>query len=384
MLRVGLTGGIGSGKSTVSARLTQRGAAVIDADRIAREVVQPGTPGLAAIEDRFGAQVLLPDGALDRPTLGRLVFGEPEALRALEAITHPAIWAQTATEFAAAKAGGAAVAVHDMPLLVEKAMSADYHLVAVVGASEQTRVGRLVTQRGMLEGDAWARIRSQASDAERVAAADVWLDNEGTPEHLLEQVDQLWEERLVPFSDNAAHGIRSRLVTATISPPDPTWPAQAARLAARIGAALGARAESVEHIGSTAVPGLPAKDVIDLQVGVRSLGDADDPEFVAAMRAAAYLLVPDNTGDSPHGPGDWSKRYYGGCDPGRVVHVHVRVVGSPGWQWALEFRDRLRADANVRADYLAEKRRLAATHATSEAYAVAKEAWFARYAQGQL
>lgn len=101
------------------------------------------------------------------------------------------------------------------------------------------------------------------------------------------------------------------------------------------------------------------------------------------MRAAAYLLVPDNTQDAPHGPGDWSKRYYGGCDPARVVHVHVRVVGSPGWQWALEFRDRLRADANVRADYLAE-RRLAATHATSAAYAVAKEAWFARYAQGQL
>lgn len=148
MLRVGLTGGIGSGKSTVSARLTQRGAVVIDADRIAREVVQPGTSGLAAIEDRFGAQVLLPDGELDRPALGRLVFGEPEALQALEAITHPAIWAQTATEFAAAKAAGAAVAVHDMPLLVEKAMSAEYHLVAVVGASEQTRVRRLVTHRG--------------------------------------------------------------------------------------------------------------------------------------------------------------------------------------------------------------------------------------------
>lgn len=380
MLRVGLTGGIGSGKSTVSTRLAQRGAVIIDADRIAREVVEPGTAALAAIADRFGTELLRPDGALDRPAMARVVFGDPAALRALEGITHPAIWVRTAELMAAAEDSGAPVVVHDMPLLVEKHMGADYHLVVVVGASAQTRADRLVTHRGMPMDDAWARIRNQADDAQRRATADVWLDNEGTPEELIAQVDRLWDGRLVPFAHNAAHGIRTRLLIATISPPDPTWPAQAARLAGRIQAGLGDRAQAIEHVGSTAVADLVAKDVIDLQVGVGALADADDPAFVAAMRAAGYVLDPDNTGDTVHGPGDWAKRFYGGCDPGRVVHVHVRAVGSAGWRWALDFRDRLRTDPVLRADYAAEKRRLAAGHVSSADFAQAKEAWFARYA----
>src|SRR6478609_6995336 len=179
MLRVGLTGGIGSGKSTVSAQLVSLGAVVVDADAVAREVVEPGTPALAAVADRFGAAVLDREGGLDRPALGRVVFGDPAALRDLETLTHPAIWARTAQIID--DAGPDAVVVHDMPLLVEKGMGADYHLVVVVGASQEVRVRRLVDQRGMSEADALARMAAQADDDARRAAADVWLPTRRPP-----------------------------------------------------------------------------------------------------------------------------------------------------------------------------------------------------------
>ncbi|HZB67464.1 MAG TPA: dephospho-CoA kinase, partial [Ornithinibacter sp.] len=169
MLRVGLTGGIGSGKSTVSAQLASLGAVVVDADAVAREVVEPGMPAFAAVVERFGPEVLRPDGALDRPALGRLVFADPAALRDLEAITHPQIWARTEEIVAGARPD--AVVVHDMPLLVEKGMGAEYHLVLVVGAAEEVRLRRLVDQRGMSEADARARIAAQADDDARRAAA---------------------------------------------------------------------------------------------------------------------------------------------------------------------------------------------------------------------
>ena len=190
MLRVGLTGGIGSGKSTVSAQLASLGAVVVDADAVAREVVEPGTPALAAVADRFGAAVLDRDGGLDRPALGRVVFGDPAALRDLEALTHPAIWARTAQIID--DAGPDAVVVHDMPLLVEKGMGADYHLVVVVGAAEEVRVRRLAEQRGMPEADARARIARQISRDERLATADRVIDNSGDRAALEAQVDDLW------------------------------------------------------------------------------------------------------------------------------------------------------------------------------------------------
>ena len=269
MLRVGLTGGIGSGKSTVSAQLASLGAVVVDADAVAREVVEPGTPGLAAVVDRFGPGVVGRDGALDRPALGRVVFGDAAALRDLESLTHPAIWERTAQIID--DAGPDAVVVHDMPLLVEKGMGADYHLVVVVGAAEDVRVRRLVDQRGMTEADARARISAQADDDARRAAADVWLDNEATTEALRAAVLRLWHERIEPFELNLRHGIRSRLSHPTLSAPNPDWPSQAARLLARIRHAVGDAAVTLDHIGSTAVPGLVAKDVVDLQVGVHSL-----------------------------------------------------------------------------------------------------------------
>ncbi|HYN29751.1 MAG TPA: dephospho-CoA kinase [Dermatophilaceae bacterium] len=375
MLRVGLTGGIGSGKSTVSRRLARLGAVVVDADLVAREVVEPGTPALAAVAERFGPALLRGDGSLDRPALGRLVFGDPDALRDLESITHPAIWARTAELVAAAP--GHAVVVHDMPLLVEKDMGADYHLVVVVGSSQEARLRRLVELRGMPAGDARARIAAQADDTARRAAADVWLDNEGTREALVAAVDRLWGERLVPFEANERHGIRARRPDeVTLCEPDPTWPAQAARLAARIRRALGSAVTDVEHIGSTAVAGLVAKDVVDLQVGVRSLAEAGEPEWVERMARAGYPRVDGIREDRGKDGRVWPKLFHGGCDPGRVVHVHVREVGSPGYRWALAFRDWLRTDAPAREEYAGLKRGLAARGLSTEEYTAAKERWF--------
>ncbi|HRV57652.1 MAG: dephospho-CoA kinase [Dermatophilaceae bacterium] len=374
MLRVGLTGGIGSGKSSVAARLAGLGAVVIDADRIAREVVEPGMPSLTAIRERFGPSVVSDDGILDRAGLGRIVFGDRAALRDLEAITHPAIWARTAELFAAAPDD--AIVVHDMPLLVEAGMTGEYHLVLAVLTDTETRVQRLVEHRGIPEDDARQRIAAQADDDARRAAADVLLDNNGSPEDLATAVDALWQSRIVPFAEALRSGTRSRAATSAQSPPDPTWPAQAARLLARIGHALGDRVVALEHIGSTAVPDLPAKDVIDLQVGVRDLTEADGAAFVADLASAGFVRVPGVDHDNAKDGGTWPKRLHGSVDPGRVAHVHVRAVGSPGWDWAIDVRDWLRADPEARDAYAAAKAALAARHTDSGDYADAKEAWF--------
>ena len=195
MLRIGLTGGIGSGKSTVSGLLAERGAVVVDADRIAREVVEPGSPGLAAVVEAFGPQVLTPDGALDRPALAAVVFADPEARARLDGIVHPLVRHRTAELVAAAPAD--AVVVNDVPLLVETGQAASYDLVLVVEADPETRVARLV-QRGLTAEDARARIAAQATDEQRRAVADVVLDNSGTPEELADQVDRFWVERVQP------------------------------------------------------------------------------------------------------------------------------------------------------------------------------------------
>jgi dephospho-CoA kinase len=195
MLRIGLTGGIGSGKSTVSALLAERGAVIVDADVIAREVVERGTPGLAAVAGAFGEGVLAADGSLDRPALAAVVFADPEARRRLDGIVHPLVRAR-ATELAAAAPEGAVV-VHDVPLLVETGQAGAYDLVLVVAAEMETRVARLV-RRGLTEDDARARIAAQASDEQRRAVADVVLDNSGTPEELAAQVDRFWRERVEP------------------------------------------------------------------------------------------------------------------------------------------------------------------------------------------
>jgi dephospho-CoA kinase len=195
VLNIGLTGGIGSGKSTVSALLAERGAVIVDADRIAREVVEPGTPGLAAVVSAFGEGVVGPDGGLDRAALAAVVFADAEARARLDGIVHPLVRARAAEVVAAAPPD--AVLVHDIPLLVETGQAGRYELVLVVQADLDTRVARLVA-RGMTEDDARARIAAQATDEQRAAVADVVLDNSGTREELAAQVSRFWTEQVLP------------------------------------------------------------------------------------------------------------------------------------------------------------------------------------------
>ena len=378
MVRIGLTGGIGSGKSTVSRRLGELGAVVVDADQLAREVVAPGSEGLQAVQERFGDGVVGPDGALDRGALGGIVFADERSRRDLEAITHPLIARRTAQLMA--EAGEDAIVVHDVPLLVEKHMGPAYHRVVVVEADHDSRVRRL-EGRGLSEQDARARMEHQATDEQRRAAADVLIDNNGTADDLLAEVDRVWHERLRPYAENVRTRTRARRPDVpTLVAYDETWPRQADRLIARISAAMGTRAPEIEHIGSTAVPGLAGKDVIDLQIGVPDLHDADDPEFVRTLEDLGFPRSKDNTMDNVKDelpdPSLWVKRFHGSCDPGRIVHVHVRETEGAGWQYALLYRDWLRSDADARADYLTEKRRLAGTCATTREYAEAKEPWF--------
>ena len=192
MLRVGLTGGIASGKTAVSDALAARGAVIIDADLLAREVVEPGTPGLAAVVERFGAEVLTGDGVLDRAALGTVVFADPTARRDLEAIIHPAVRARAAAIEAAADPD--AVVVHVIPLLVETGQQADFDLLVVVDVAPGVQRERLQRRNGLDTDAAEARIAAQASRADRLSVADVVLDNSATPADLIDQVDSLWPD----------------------------------------------------------------------------------------------------------------------------------------------------------------------------------------------
>jgi dephospho-CoA kinase len=161
-----------------------------------------------------------------------------------------------------------------------------------------------------------------------------------------------------------------------LSGPNPTWPVQANRLLERLRLAFGDVALTADHVGSTAIPTLLAKDVVDLQVGVPSLADADDPQLLASLTAAGFPRVEDIDRDNAKDGTVWPKRMHGNADPARVTNIHVREVGGPGWRWALLFRDWLRQDARAAAEYAAEKRRIAATGASTTAYTEAKEPWF--------
>ncbi|MER8221750.1 dephospho-CoA kinase [Streptomyces sp. NPDC094143] len=192
MLKVGLTGGIGAGKSEVSRLLVECGAVLIDADRIAREVVAPGTPGLAAVVEAFGEEILAGDGNLDRPRLGSIVFADPEKLAALNSIVHPLVGARSRElEETAAED---AVVVHDVPLLTENGLAPLYDLVIVVDAAPETQLDRLVRRRGMSEEDARARMAAQASREQRREIADIVIDNDVPLEELERRVKDVWAE----------------------------------------------------------------------------------------------------------------------------------------------------------------------------------------------
>jgi dephospho-CoA kinase len=195
MQLIGLTGGIASGKSVVATRLAEHGAVVVDADRIAREVVEPGTPALARIAEEFGDSVIASDGSLDRAALGALIFESPEKRAALNAITHPAVGARSKELFSAAAAADPdAIVVYDVPLLVDAGRTDEFDMIVVVNASTETRITRMIELRGMTRDEAMHRINSQATNTERLAIADVVIDSNGTLEQTLAQADALWEK----------------------------------------------------------------------------------------------------------------------------------------------------------------------------------------------
>jgi dephospho-CoA kinase len=223
----------------------------------------------------------------------------------------------------------------------------------------------------MDEADARARIAAQASEEQRRAIADVLLDNSGSPGELVEKARDVWYHRVLPL----AHNIRTRQCVSTkpeLVPYRPTWPDDAKRIIKRIQTACGAKALRVDHIGSTAVEGMDAKDVIDVQITVASLDAAD--EIADALADVGYPRKEHVTSDTPHTDdlSVWRKRFHGAADPGRLTNVHIRVDGWPNQQFALLFTDWLRANPVVREEYLTVKRRAL----TARDYPEAKEPWF--------
>ncbi|HZA09854.1 dephospho-CoA kinase [Mycobacterium sp.] len=367
MLRIGLTGGIGAGKSTVAATFAECGGVIVDGDVIAREVVEPGTEGLAALVDAFGEDILLPSGELNRPALAAKAFADEEQRKTLNGIVHPLVARRRQQIIASVPEDK--VVVEDIPLLVESNMAPLFPLVVIVHADPEVRVKRLI-KRGMDESDAHARIAAQATEEQRRAVADVWLDNSGAEAELVEQARELWQRRVLPLAEN----IRMRRTVSAptqLVPYDTSWPDQARRIVARIQTACGSRALRVDHIGSTAVRGLDAKDVIDVQVTVESLDVAD--ELSDTLADIGYPRVEGITSDVPQtdDPSLWRKRIHASADPGRPANVHLRVDGWPNQQFALLFRDWLEANPDVREEYLAVKR-----YAQSAPdYVAAKEPW---------
>ncbi|QTI67448.1 dephospho-CoA kinase [Gordonia polyisoprenivorans] len=301
MIRVGLTGGIGAGKSTVAKTFIERGGFHIDADKIAREVVEPGTPGLARLVEAFGEDILAGDGSLDRAALAAKAFVDDESRSTLNSITHPLVGARTQEMLEAAPDD--AIVIQDIPLLVEGNMAPFFHLVIIVHADAEERVRRLVELRGMPESDARARIAAQADDDQRRAVADAWLDNSSSPEALAAASAELWARRLVPFETN----VRTR-TPATVDPElvaaEPNSSTLPTRITQRLWALAGANATAIDAAASGSAD----------QGFVITARDAD------ASDALADALPPG--GFAPIGDGR-----FGSADPGRPATVGIRTAG---------------------------------------------------------
>ncbi|WP_035699238.1 dephospho-CoA kinase, partial [Glycomyces tenuis] len=344
----------------------------------ARDVVAQDTDGLAAVVSRFGPGVLDAEGALDRARLARIVFNDAHARAELEAIIHPRV-RQRARELTAAQEDDAIV-VQDIPLLAETGGAPSFHLAIDVEAPRELRLERLV-ERGMDRADALRRIDAQASDAERREVCDVVLHNGEGLEEIERRVAMLWDERIVPFADNLRLGTKEkRPEKLQFVESDPAWPRRFEHLAARLRRVMGPSAVRIDHVGSTAVAGLPAKDIIDIQVTVVTLKAVDMLEN--ALGEAGFFGRAAFDDPKPEQPdvSEWEKRFYGYADPGNLAHVHFRPIDSPGQRFALLFRDWLRAEPQARADYAQEKGMLAAKVDSATAYADAKEPWFVREA----
>ncbi len=316
MLSIGLTGGIAAGKSLLAARFRDLGAVLIDADRLARDVVAPGTAGLAAVVSHFGDGVLRPDGSLDRPKLGAIVFGDAAAREALNGVVHPLV--RAAAQALKDDAGPGRIVVQDIPLLVETGQGANFHLVVVVQAREETRLARMVQDRGMDDREARARLAAQASDAERSAAADVLILNDGPPEKAVAQLDALWHTRLLPFAANLASGDPAPRNTSAEGPvPDAMarW-----RITARLAVAVGDAAAGIEQVnraagidraGTESDPGCPAGHGPDVLVRLRDPAGASS--VLPGLALAGFFAVP---GTSP--------LLLRSADPGQAVSVSLR------------------------------------------------------------
>lgn len=344
MLRVGLTGGIGSGKSAVAARLAAWGGAVVDADAVAREVVEPGTPGLGAVVAAFGEGVLVADGSLDRPALGRLVFADEQARQRLGAITHPLIAARSAELVAEAEAAGARVLVHDVPLLVESGLESAFDVVVVVEAPLPLRLTRLAA-RGLAEDDARARIASQATDGQRRAVATYLVDNTGSLTDLDARVELLWQALIIghdpepvelPATKGEVRRVGERLGAAGAAGAHDLdlldrWllvhDTVRSRVQARVRAAADAPVRARVKTRDTLLakldrePGVDLANVQDL-AGVRVVvpgGRAEQDTAVASVRRAL--------------PGEPQSKVYDRRDPGRdssgyrAVHMVARLDG---------------------------------------------------------
>lgn len=305
MLIVAVTGGIGSGKSTVSARLAEHGAVLVDSDLSAREVVAPGSSGLAAVVERFGPGVLAVDGSLDRAALAGIVFTDPQARRDLEAITHPRV--RELFDRAVAAAAPDAVVVNDIPLLVQVEVAARFHLVVGVGADVEVRVTRLI-DRGLTEADARARIASQITDEQRRGLTDIWLDNNGSVDTLLAEVDRLWTERIAVMGQNLTAGR-----------PAPDLPEQVhdEQERARFTELTVARVQrALAGLDVTVLPseGFPTGAVrIDLLLAE----EAEGPTVGGLLAVAGFVAADDLN------PGLFS-----GTDPGTAVLLHLQPMSA--------------------------------------------------------
>lgn len=299
VIRVGLTGGIGAGKSTVARTFAERGGYLVDADKIAREVVEPDSDGLRQLVDAFGPEILGADGALDRPALAARAFADEQSRTLLNSITHPLIGARTQQLIDEAPTD--AVVVQDIPLLVESKMAPFFHLVVIVGADEALRLERLTTLRGLDADDARARIAAQADDAQRRAVADVWLDNSGTPEQLAVAAGRIWDERLRPLEANIRAG-RPATVDPHWAAAEPDREALPGRLTNRLWAIAGDKATAVAAAGEAGVP--------ELRITVRDAAAAED--LGPLLTAGGF-------------PPDGSGRY-ASADPGRPATVVVALA----------------------------------------------------------
>lgn len=306
----------------MSAELARLGAEVIDADKIAREVVAPGTPGLDMLAAEFGEGIIGENGELDRAALAERAFASQERTAALNSITHPLIGERTVERFAQAPSD--AVVVHDVPLLIEGGMEPGYHLVLVVDTPEEIRVKRLVELRGLPEADARSRISAQATDEQRRASADVLFDNSGSEEALIDQVRTVWDQRLVIMANNLEHHhpVRPRDEVVDYRP---EWAHEARREIARLRHRIGDLSETIAHVGPTA-QGSAAIDLVDIDIVPTST------EAIEAIRSRL-----EDVGYIADDDGAASLRW---VDPGRPVAVHIPSRETAGHAAAAACSDR--------------------------------------------